>query len=124
MSAPILKFRDEPMTRREIEIARTAFVDGVSWDIRAWQKMQQVDYSTGQDEIAESRQRYPLPKVTRPRKVVWEGNTYRWTPLLGLQVRMSEKVWASLDGCCIIESRRAVLADLLANPTEECEDES
>jgi hypothetical protein len=70
----------------------------------------------------EAARRYPLPKVTRPREVIFQGCTFRWTAGGGLQVRMSDKVWASLDGIAIIESRRAVLADLLANPTEEVDE--
>lgn len=135
MSAP--EFDGQPMTKREILIARAAFVQGAGheWD-NANPRGGAADFqsrSARRREAAEGW--YPLPKVTRPRVVVDSGGD-EWTihPSAGLQVRCAglqvryayagrKDGWKDPSGTDFLGFESTV-ADLLANPTEEVEDDS
>jgi hypothetical protein len=78
-----------------------------------------------QDEAMKAA--YPLPTVTRPRVVpdpMYEG-VFWLLDQNGLRVKsthsMSEHYPRPGEGLDAIKSRLAVWADLLANPTEECD---
>lgn len=116
-------FDGTPMTKREVLIARAAFVNGVRfvrgtpWDV------------TEAVRDLEASARYPLPKATRPR-VVRDGDHF-WRVTGGnLQWRLGQHEWRFVDEYDEIQKyqvlwptpkRVALWADLLANPTEECD---
>jgi hypothetical protein len=111
---------EKKYSEREMVMAkRAAFVAGNQW---VWK--------SGATDEAE--QRYPLPKVVRPRVVKVSGVNSPWVAyrLHGSSIQAQE----CLDACCPHDIRwedvesvpthhiRA-LADLLANPTETVEDD-
>lgn len=127
MSATILKFRGEPMTKREIEIAREAYMHGAAverghgHDVGGWKP--------------EAERRYPLPKVARPR-VAPDPNepAYEWSVRDGVLhfrwLHTSENNWKRASGLyenmllTPTHSRVALWADLFAHPTEMVEDDA
>jgi hypothetical protein len=74
---------------------------------------------------------YPLPKVTRPRVVQDPNKPYRWFRVIGGEVyakttRYSDGEWTPLAGNWSIPATPEMIrlwVDLLANPTEEVEDD-
>ena len=107
-------------TEREMVLAqRAAFIAGAEYR-REPPQHSAVDCDACH---AMSRDRYPLPKVTRPR-VVQDANGWRWRVVDGvLQSLPGGDVWNNVV-YINDRNRRTVLADLLANPTETMEDET
>lgn len=113
---------------------RDAFLRGAEWRLGVWQRALRVNYTQGEDEIAESRHLYPLPKVTRLR-VVRAENGREFRVFAGqMQTRTSTDMggeWVCLEsgyalvthggGVHVTAARVKLWADLLANPTEEVE---
>jgi hypothetical protein len=121
MSAP--EFDGTPMTKREVLIAREAFHDGAKWRFRlaceTWSDVRSLNES---EYMAETNARYPLPKVTRPRVVTGEsGRAYQlWGRVDGVTVKcgsLTEDLAFFAPGIPLCDV--PVVADLLANPTEE-----
>ena len=119
----IPEFEGAPMTKREVLIARDAFSRGALWGDECWPIVKT-------DADGEAAERYPLRKVTRPRVV----RLHPQSPYYAFRFRVvgGKIEWANLstddwteygdieEECHNAEFLRA-LADLLANPTEECD---
>lgn len=114
-------FDGQQMTKREVLIAREAFVaacrvcanEAPQWQ---WQA----------EQTAASR--YPLPKVTRPRVVTFDNAAFRFHDGV-IQKRHRNGFDAGHDVWAIahLPATAALVrlwAELLANPTEEVEDDS
>lgn len=111
-------FEGEPMTRREILIAREAFATGA----RLWT----------QHPEAEAKRRYPLlvekPRVVTDREETLPSARCDWRVIDGaLEWRISgvpNPRWYPLTNSSLFltADRVRLLADLLANPTELSED--
>jgi hypothetical protein len=122
MSAP--DFDGTPMTKREVLIARAASNNAIDWLLASapeltWHRARGREYA---------EQRYPLPKVTRPRVVRDRfGEKWRVAPESGethleWQDRNNDTRWEKKLGNLVVTFDRVALwADLLANPTEEVE---
>lgn len=69
--------------------------------------------------------RYPLPKVTRPRVVETARSGYEWRIVGGAlqERRIDTELWRIAEGWVGDPENMRVLADLLANPTEEVDDD-
>lgn len=121
------------MTERQMVLReREAFVRGAGWRLRIWQRALRVDHTQGEDEIAESLQCYPLPKVTRPRVLIDEcGMAWKhedgafW---YSLSARPGFLDWKRNDPSDVIHelttTRVHLWADLLARPVEQVEVEA
>jgi len=103
---------------------RTAYVRGRHESLTARPMVQ----SEAREYEKEAASRYPLPKVTRARVVQdphdssmhWRVGDERYTPL---QFSVNGGSWQyGLGSMCATDKRVRVWADLLANPTEEVED--
>lgn len=105
-------------TERDLILAkRQAFEDGFEL---GW-KGQTTEW---RGLLTEAEARYPLPKVTRPRVVQYPLYHWKkWRVIDGeLQRNGSEDdsdEWVSTPLSVMTAARVRVLADLLANPTEE-----
>jgi hypothetical protein len=115
MSAP--EFDGTPMTKREVLIAREAFHDGAKWRFRlaceTWSDVRSLNES---EYMAETNARYPLPKVTRPReRCAPNGAVFR---VVGGEL-MADYGAGWVHEQLIGVSLAPLVADLLANPTEE-----
>lgn len=117
---------EKTYTERELVLAkREAFVAGSEWHASSW---------TGSLAPLEANDRYPLPRVTRPRVVrmdrtvpgrefrVSGGNIESRTIGVGLDGQPFR--WTALAQITPTPERIRILADLLANPTEEVEDDA
>lgn len=110
----------KPETKREILIARAAFIRGMCYPNEGAIRK---DYATDHARVL-----YPLPKITRPRVKV---DTYgeRWRVTGGkLEVWLTNnQKWEHLfyyKQHVITPERAAIFHDLFQNPTEEVEDDS
>lgn len=121
MSAPReLLFEGEPLTAREVRIARHAFNDGAL-------------YGRGpfvNSAASAAAAQYPLPKVTRPRVArdpsgvgEWSVAAFHGTPAIYWR-HSTERNWEAKLGILVATSERVKLwADLLEHPTEEVDAE-
>jgi hypothetical protein len=117
MSAP--EYDGQPMTKREVLIARNAFGHGV------YQALQRQPL--GFDAQSVASRMYPLPKVTHLR-VVTERSGRQWA-LDGTDFRTRgapDLPWWTVGDAggptlALTTERVALWADLIANPTEEVE---
>jgi hypothetical protein len=112
---------DEPMTKREVTIAREAFIDGTLYYHGPCSRESHA--RTLSDVVAKL---YPLPKKTRPRLVEDPGGCGRWAVKDGIihLVSMGGDWESCMDFQFFVTAERVpVWADLLANQTEEVEDE-
>lgn len=112
-------FQGQPLSRREIAIAREAMVKGA-------QHARLFPCQSDNEDFARwASGAYPLPQIQRPREVK-DGMGARWRYVRGLEWRTSEKeLWqglASYGSCHITENRIHIWADLLAAPTETVDD--
>jgi hypothetical protein len=116
------QFQGEPLTKREVLVAREAYT-------RATGAIMTVDSRTAERWAARE---YPLPKVTRPR-VVTDAHGVQWSFVSATRFKdallMAKRPeWTDfrnggdMDYPLISLELAPVLADLLANPTEEVED--
>lgn len=88
-------------------------------------------YSTPAERDGFVRNMFPLPKISRPRVVTESstGSLARWRVTNGeLEWSRQREGWSALAtsaarGMYITAERAILLADLLANPTEEVEDD-
>jgi hypothetical protein len=123
MSATVVTFDGEPLTKREVLIAREAYVQGIARGYGSY-----IPFDKAKGIAAE---RYPLPQITRPRVVkdpdkefsqLWrcvdgviehDGAMSSWRSAFGKgPLHPSLLVWPTVE-------RIKLWADLLARPTEE-----
>lgn len=111
-----------PTEREAVLRERRAFLSGVGRTLtETHAKLAAAEY-------------YPLPKVTRPRVVTDSGagliaRETSWRVVGGALQWKTGSEWNNLagpmnEGMFITAQRVRILADLLANPTEEAEDDS
>ena len=118
MSDTVLAFHGKTMTRREIEIARYAFERGCI----AWQRTTDLDPSWP-GIVKAAADTFPLPTVTRPRVVHDDVDKCEYRAVGGMIQRRDEwQEWYVVNDTALSERRIRLWADLLANPTEECEE--
>jgi hypothetical protein len=125
VSAP--EFDGQPMTKREVLIARRAFESGVHWMYgrecvlpSAWPGDERMSRAASDC--------YPLPKVTRPRvardpRGIGSWGAKKFADTLAIHyVGESDGAWSpEFRHFLATPERVALWADLLANPTEEVE---
>jgi hypothetical protein len=120
MSAP--EYDGQPMTKREVLIAREAYTrrSRETYSVEEWERS-----IRGLVE-GEAAMTYPLPKVTRPRVVMdGDGAGWRFIPISeGVENGRFERsdtrdLWRPVSQVPAWPDIIAILADLLANPTEE-----
>lgn len=127
MTATVSMFSGEPMTRREILIARSAIA-------KASNHLARFEV-VSQDFVREalrslSDRQFPLPKVTRTRVVSdpngvgsWGAKPWR-NGKLSIYYVSSDGRWEETFPAHVATAERvAVWADLIANPTEEVPDD-
>jgi hypothetical protein len=118
VSAP--QFDGQPMTKREVLIAREAYITGARAFFCHPVVMAGPATCRASDEVeAKAPVLYPLPKVTRPReRRASDGATFRV---------VGGELMANYGGGWVHEQVIGVplaplVADLLANPTEEVDE--
>jgi hypothetical protein len=110
---------DKTVTEREAVLReRKAFYCGAA---------HQHDTDAGGNQVwEEGRRRYPLPKVTRPR-VVRDREGWKWQCIDGRIQWSGPRGWRFADvmtyAVRVTPERVVLWADLLANPTEDVEDD-
>ena len=117
--------------RQLIEAKREAFVAGADWCFHDCHTTRALSITSRPRWIAAAKSLFELPKVTRPRVVKdaegvsWRvsGDTVQWS--VGKGCDWAPRDWAPLSNSHIwlTVERVHLLADLLANPTEEVDDE-
>lgn len=112
---------DKTVTEREAVLReRTGYYAGYVDGVCAADPGAVISPSHIQERAAK---RFPLPKVTRPRVVAdSEGNAWRVVDG-NLECRDAVNEWTRVRHCGITAERLRMWADLLANPTEEVEEE-
>jgi hypothetical protein len=120
------EFDGQPMTRREVLIARHAADEAVKWMFAQMRRVREVavEHVYGRDYATVT---WPLPKLMRPRVVRWPKSA---APAFDYRAKDGTIEWAnpgqgdwtpygSIQEDVQTPGFLRALADLLANPTEE-----
>lgn len=112
------------MTERDkVLLQRMAFRAGAEYEFFSTQRGE----GGTEDVRCESLRRYPMPKTLRPRVVEYNGGQYRYNLQDGpgfIECRVGDEPWKRVTYWgAMSDGIFAVLADLVANPTEEVDDD-
>lgn len=117
---------EKEAVRRE----RAAFEAGAHWRfcraLHAVKRIPPLDESTPGIYHMEAAERYPLPKVERPRVVATDGGSAQWRVKNGEMQCLAQngRTWLLGAAHHVTRERLAVWADLFASPNELVEDDS